>query len=142
MNKVGGNLRNILLLSTLVTFFFVGFLGVFHFDMGMTSDGQMSSGCFMPGMSTICQMDPIEHITEWQSMFTAIPENSDVLTILLILLASVLLGFILIKRSTYQNFSQSPPLKSLSLYQRRYVPIVSHIQEAFSNGILHPRLYN
>lgn len=142
MNRAGKKLRNILLLSTLATFFFVGFLGIFHFDMDMTSDGQMSSGCFMPGMSTICQMDPIEHITEWQSMFTAIPGNSDVLTILLILLTSVLLGFVLIKRSTHPHLSQSPPSKSLSFYQRRHVPIVSHIQEAFSNGILHPRLYN
>ena len=141
MNRVGKNLRNILLLSTLIAFFFVGFLGIFHFDMDMTSDGQMSSGCFMPGMSTICQMDPIEHIAEWQSLFTAVPSQSDILTFLLALLTLVLGALFL-----YSHQGITPPRtlvpQSQFLYSKRHIPIVNSLQEAFSNGILHPRLYN
>lgn len=132
-----------LLLFAILAFFFVGFLGLGHTSMDISADRQTSaSNCFMPGMTEVlCQMNPLEHIAEWQSMFTAAPNQNDVLMFLLALLALVLGTLFL-----HSHQSTAPPKILVSqfkfLYYKRHIPIVSPLQEAFSNGILHPKLYN
>ena len=125
----------------LSVFLFVSFLGVAHADMTMGPDGQMSSNCpFMPGMATLCQMNPFEHIAAWQGMFTAVPNQNDILTILFLL--AFALGVTLLVRA---NWSMAPPKtlasQSSFTYYKRYIPIMSPLQEAFSDGILHPKLF-
>jgi len=128
----------------LAAFLAVSFLGVAQADMAVESDGQMSSGnCFMPGMTEVlCQMNPLEHIAAWQNMFTAIPSQNDILLLLASLLALAFGALYIVRRST------APPKVSVSLSQRalfayykRHVPIVHPLQEAFSNGILHPKVF-
>jgi hypothetical protein len=122
------------------TFLSVGFLGLSHADMTMGPNGQMSSNCpFMPGMASLCQMNPLEHIAAWQNMFTAVPSQNDVLLLLASLLA-LALGALCITR-----YGTAPPKvfasQSSFVYYKRYIPIVSPLREAFSNGILHPKLF-
>ena len=124
----------------LLVFLLVSFLGVAHADMTMGPDGQMSSGdCFMPGMTaTLCQMNPLEHIATWQNMFTAVPSN-DILLLLASLLALALGALFTTHRST------APPKTLVSqisfVYYKRYIPVSDPLQEAFSNGILHPKFF-
>jgi len=133
-----------LLLFAAIAFFFVGFLGLGHTDITMKSDGQMSSSnCFMPGMTEVlCQMNPLEHIAAWQNMFTAVPSQNDVLLLLASLLALAIGALFIAHRST------APPEVSVSssqyaffTYYKRHIPITSPLQEAFSNGILHPKIF-
>ena len=125
----------------LSVFLFASFLGVAQADMVMDPDEQMPSNCpFMLGMATLCQMNPLEHVAAWQSMFTAIPNLSDVLTLLFLL--TLALGATLL---IHANWSTAPSQTSLSqpsfAYYKRYIPIVSSLQEELSNGILHPKFF-
>ena len=126
----------------IAAFLATSFLGIAKMDMAMGMDGQMSSGnCFMPGMTEVlCQMNPLEHIASWQSMFTAIPSQNDFVLLLLALLALALGAFFI--RSYH---STAPPeilvLQPAFAYYKRRIPIVHPLQEAFSNGILHPKIF-
>lgn len=125
----------------LVTVLLVGISGVSHFGMQMKTDmdGNMPmSDCFMPGMTTLCTMNPIEHLAWWQGMFTSIP-TQDFTLVFLLLLAGAVLALILTKQI------HSPPRqleKSFQFRERRdYIPLASPFQELFSNGILNPKLF-
>lgn len=129
------------LLLGILIFLPVGFFGFSHTNMVMGLDGQMSSGnCFMPGMTEVlCQMNPLEHIATWQNMFTAVPNQNDILLLLASLLALALGALFTAYRST------APPVTAVLqpqfLYYKRRIPIIHLLQEAFSNGILHPKLF-
>ena len=118
------------------------FLGVAKTDMAMVSDGQMALGnCFMHGMTeALCQMNPLEHIAAWQSMFTAVPNQNNALMLLLALLALVL-GALFLRSHRSRGTSKVLVSQSSFTYYKRHVPIISSLQEAFSSGILHPKLY-
>lgn len=143
MFTVGKTHKTVYLLTILLAFFLVGFLSLAQTNVVMGSDAKDMSNCpFMPGMTSLCQMSPLEHLTAWQTAFTAIPNQADVLAILLLLLALALSTFKL-----YSNQSASPPRilvpdPSSTTYYKTHIPIVSPLQEAFSDGILHPKLYN
>lgn len=136
------NISKYAVLIGVLSFFLIGFLGFSHTSMAMGADGQTSSGnCFMPGMTeALCQMNPLEHIASWQSMFTAVPSQSDVVLLLLALLALALSA---ISIRSYQ--STSPPqaivLQTLFLYYKRHIPIVHPLQEALRRGVLHPKIF-
>jgi hypothetical protein len=122
-------------------FLLVGFFGLSHNNMATSSDGQMSSGnCFMPGMTEVlCQMNSLEHIAAWQNMFTAVPSQNDILLLLASLLTLALGALFTTHHST------APPKTLVSqtsfVYYKRYVPVLDPLQEAFSNGILHPKIF-
>jgi len=132
----------IILLFAVLAFFSVGFLGLGHTNMTMSSMEEMPVGnCFMPGMTaSLCQMNPLEHIATWQSMFTAIPSQGGILSLLAVLLA-LILGAV----TLFSYRGVAPPkilIPQLSyLYKRWRVPILDPLQEAFSNGILHPKIF-
>lgn len=130
----------VLLIGVLV-FLLVGFLGFSHADMTMGPDGQMSSsGCFMPGMTaSLCQMSPFEHIAAWQSMFTATPNQLDILALLLLLIASLAVGLLLIRRAIYPP--TAPNRQSQPTYQQAGAAPFNLLQELFSSGILHPKIF-
>lgn len=130
-------------LSLAIAAFLVMSLGVPHFGMAMPMDmdehGNMPmTDCYMPGMATICNMSPLEHIASWQGMFTSLPTQGFAMTLLFLLIATVI-GFVWIRQI------HSPPqeLKTFSrfLRQQEYVPLHSPLQELFSNGILNPKLF-
>lgn len=131
-------LFKLVLFMGLATFLLFGTLGLGHIGMGMEST--VSSNCpFMPGMTAVCKMNPLEHIAAWQSMFTAIPVEK-VFILSLLLLFALLLARSLIKKITWdveilRNFA--PPL-----WQTRnpFIPRYA-LQEAFSNGIIHSKVF-
>ena len=114
-------------------------IGLPHFGMNMGEGGQMS-GCPFMGMTAMCPMSPVEHIAAWQSMFTSIPAQKDALSILLSLLFAIAgLGIVRMWHTL------SPP-KIISLVPLRksdqaYIPSHTFLQEAFSSGILNPKLF-
>ncbi len=124
----------------IVAFLLVG-AGVPHFGMTMNTDmdGNMTmSDCYMPGMTAVCNMSPLEHVASWQSMFTSTPAQNFTLMLLLLVLVAVI-SFIWIEQT------HSPPLAlqrlSLSSRRREYIPLHSSLQELFSNGILNPKVF-
>lgn len=126
--------------QSLLVLFFLYFtvFTVSQFGLGLDVGGQINCP-LMPGHSmVICQMNPIEHIQEWQTMFTVLPakEASVLLFILFILLAFRILPWHKQRINTlFQSFSQF-----------RFLPfnnfqIIPPLQEALSKGILNPKLF-
>ncbi|MEK7149947.1 MAG: hypothetical protein AAB757_03205 [Patescibacteria group bacterium] len=116
-----------------LAFFFVGFLGLTNFGMDMG----MSYCPFADGMS-VCNMNPFEYITAWQNMFTSLPQQQSLGLLLLVVLAL----FIGIGR-IYRIYLPSKNLSRQFSYSHRqkYILTNSFLQDAFSNGILNPKLY-
>ncbi len=118
-----------LLLASLLL---AGSLGVSHAGMSMDMDGNMSDCPFMPGVS-ICSMSPIEMIAASQSFLSNITLNQDPF-LLLVSVALILTVF-------PQFFS--PPKLSLrhKPIKKRLVVRSSFLEDAFSDGILNPKLF-
>jgi len=130
----------IVLVFSVAALLLAGSFGLPHLGMAMEMDmdGNMTmSDCYMPGMTAICNMTPLEHISSWQSMFTSIPAQNLLVALLLLVLA-VIVGFSWIQRTL------APPERHavrLFSHQREYIPLHSQLQELFSQGILNPKLF-
>ncbi len=137
---LAGRRHTKILVGITLLVFLVSFIGIAHADMKGSPDGLMTSNCpFMSRITTLCQMSPLEHIAAWQSMFTAMPHQQDVLTTLLLLLASFAINFLLIRRAAYPpRISDS---KAQLVYHRTRTLVVNPLQELFSSGILHPKIF-
>ena len=129
-----------LLVLGLVAFLLLGFFGLFHSSMAMGENGNMTIwNCpFMSGQAVVCNMDPLEHIAAWQSMFTSIPSQTGS-TLISMLLAALALAFL-------WTHLWRPPIDrtvvSTRLFIRRnYISLTSPLRELFSSGILNPKLF-
>ncbi|XKT74796.1 MAG: hypothetical protein ACJKTH_01790 [Patescibacteria group bacterium UBA2163] len=122
-------------------FLLIGCVGLPHSVLSEHVNGEMAPGCpVMPGAHSLCQMDALEHIAAWQDTVTALPSQfASVLLTLLLALASVFVARSLALNiySFFEPFNASPP----PLYAGIFIPIANPLQEAFSNGILHPKIF-
>jgi len=119
-------------------FLSVMFLSLFHMPVGMDMSGSMSSDCpFMSHEEVICSMSTLDHLTAWKSAFMAVLPS---LTLLLLAIATVVLVFSvapnLLQRQRYRAI-----LPIYNLEERTYSYSYRPLQELFSNGILHPKLF-
>ena len=127
----------ILLAFGIVTLLLVGASGLPHMGMNKSMDehGNMAmSDCYMPGMTALCSMTPLEHVASQQSMFTSIQTESLVLTLLLLVL--------FVASAAWMKQIHSPPARrGGTAFRRRseYIPFATQLQELFSSGILNPK---
>lgn len=134
------NLSRILIVLSVIVFFVSALAAPqFGMKMRMDVDGNMTmSDCYMPGMMTLCNLSPLEHIAAWQTLFAGLPAQALSLMTLLVALASIV-GL------AWVRYVFSPPreLRNFSRFTRRreYVPLPPLFQELFSNGILNPKSY-
>lgn len=115
----------------------VGFLGTIHsFGMEMSRDGEMS-GCLFIQEAAICNMNTLEHIATLQAMFTSIPNVSNILFVLAGLLLVVFV------RTHFRPSDPDNPSYTRKKYPLNFtsLSIYNSLQELFSRGILHPKLY-
>lgn len=113
------------------------FLGAGYAGMSQNATGQMSA---CPSMSVVklCEMSWLAHMDKWQGLFSALPEREDVA-----FLALILLGFSLTLLSLRsRDVGGAYAITSHMLRSRvAHVPVRSYLQEAFSRGILHPKIF-
>jgi len=93
----------------------------------------------MNNSAEICRMDALEHITQWQSMLSAIPQFDKALAMVGLLafsLVFVIFRFLDPERHTLHYFFSRR-------YQRKHPdsPLFNYLRVAFSDGILHPKIY-
>ncbi len=125
--------KSLLLFSVALLFIFSmpGMSGM----MSMDEQGNMPSCPYMNG-AAVCKMNPLEHVAAWQSMFTALPVGTGLMTVLLFALLALV--FIRIAWSVHT-------VDSAILYNHRfrYRPHIARhaLQEAFSKGILNPKTF-
>ena len=118
---------------------YVLFFGFFQFDMGMDQNGKMVNCPFSNHSMSICKMNPLEHLQEWQSMFTTLPARDIVplLTALLSILALLGLKF-------FEKFPLSEQSKTgsyISIFYLKNLFIPHPLKIAFSRGILNPKTF-
>lgn len=109
----------------LIVFFLVGSLGLVLLGVNTDFDKQMST-CPLMGMSVLCQMSPIEHSAAWQSMFVAVS----------VFIVVVFLRFFSFFHKTFLAHTYS----AWSLI--KVVDVRDPLQQAFSDGILNPKIYD
>ena len=118
-------------------FIFVSLFGM-NLTMSMDKDGKMANCPLTSNSSTFCQMGITQHIAKWQQMLQAFPFTSVSLFFLL--------GFFFIATAFYIRIlsSLAPPMSSkLKSYQKEHPDIgFDKLLLAFSDGILHPKIYN
>lgn len=121
------------------TVLFLGtmFGGLFHMTMGMDMTGEMSGCPFMTHEATLCSMSVTDHIESWKSAFLAAVPGFTLLLLALAATAIILTiaPHLLLKRRWAE------PLISKHVLERVYTFSYRPLQELFSRGILHPKLY-
>lgn len=131
-----GKVANIGFFFAIATLLLVGFVCLPSIGMNMQTDGTMSNCPFMPGVS-ICTMTPLEHIAASQSMFSALPLGGKFSLIPLLIFVTLLLAHSISKLFV-------PPSRLVRargfISHQGYVPLRHYLQEAFSSGILNPRI--
>lgn len=128
-----------------ISVFGLVFIGMTVFGLGhmggMTENenGNMS-GCIFTGKTMLCKMSVIEHISLWQSMLIAIPQES--LTLLALLVLSIAAIFATKDVLAPPRLSSSEVLtKRLYLREHPDLLLFVPLKEAFSQGILNPKIY-
>lgn len=108
-------------------------------QLSVSAEFENTNCILAPGHSSaVCRMNPLEHIQEWQNMFTAIPNPGNIL-----LLSLILSLFLIIFRFTkYLNYLNEPDFyKKILFIPQKTKPIINFLEEAFSNGILNPKIF-
>ena len=131
-------IKRYLVILGIAVFFVVSVFGLPLSGMPMGMDGEMIGCPFMDmdGVS-ICHMSLFEHITTWQGTFASVVDQHGV-GLLLMLLAAVL-AFTLVHLIGSLTGIARLPFDQRHL--RRRVAYRGFFQEAFSNGILNPKLF-
>jgi len=108
--------------------------------MEKQSDGTMG-GCLFTGMEEICEMAFTEHLSQWQSMFTTTAPQKVLALVLSLLLAVAFVAVGIFKRNLLLLFSYYATRWWLYIRQNPNLSFFSPLKEAFSRGILNPKIY-
>ena len=113
------------------------FLSFFHMSTGMNMHSGMSDCPFMSHEETICPMSVMDHIGAWKDVFLSVAPS---LTLLL-----ALVGLSVLTASVAPNLLQTIRYLSPPIYKTRFRQSYTFphrpLQDLFSNGILHPKLF-
>lgn len=129
--------KKFLVSVVLAAFLVVGIFGLSHIVMNMTA-GDDALGCLFMNTPTLCAMNPFEHIAVWQSTFAA-SFSKEIFSLLTLTLLIVLFIF---TSQHFERSSKTPPLL-VRVWRRTSQIFIARdpLQEAFSNGILHPKIF-
>lgn len=124
-------------IAGIVLTFFLGamFVSLFHMSMGMDISGAMSDCPFMSHEEVLCPMNLAEHIDAWKTAFVAIEPT------LVLFLAFVVLFVVSVAPFLFAPKRETMPILYRQFLQKRYTYSYRPLQELFSNGILHPKLF-
>lgn len=118
----------------LATFIFLNVFALSSFSIPTDATYDMA-GCPLMGMTAICQTNPIGHIRAWQDMFTTTATRTA--SNFALALLAVYLIILFTKQGIYLE------IRAPVRYRRRDSSafFISPLQEAFSNGILHSKVF-
>lgn len=123
----------ILLVFGLFAFVTLSIFGLGHMSGMIESENGDMAGCIFTGKTMLCKMNIIEHISSWQSLFTTTLQKS---FITILTLPMLLMVFIFIAKNIL------PPPQKFYLIQHPDLLLFTPLKEAFSQGILNPKIYD
>ena len=127
----------IFLKSTLFSFLLVVLLAMSAggaISAGMMMDDGAMGGCPYMGVAALCNMSPLEHLSEWQLMITTTAQQFAVASLLLLLALAVL----------WHVFEYLFVPKSADTFVPKYRDreiIFDPLRLAFARGIIHPKVF-
>ena len=130
-------MKKIASISVLVIFISVLFASLFHMSTGMGMEGKMGDCPFMEIGEVICPMDFADHIGAWKAAFASIVPN---IFILILAVGAVLLLNVSVP-VLFGNKGKPIPVRLHIPPPQTYSYIYRPLQELFSKGILHPKLF-
>lgn len=131
---------NIVFMVITISLLWFGTFGLMYHVDEMRQDSQMG-GCLFDGQSEICTMNFSEHLSSWQSAFTSLPPNTMLLSLLA--LATFLLSIMAFWRDPlFEFYERSVYRWKLYIKQNPQINFFDSLREAFSQGILNPKIYN
>jgi hypothetical protein len=68
--------------------------GVFSYEMMMSHDNGMMYNCPYMGITALCDMTSLEHLSQWQQMFAGIVQQFSILALFLLLAVFIILHFV------------------------------------------------
>lgn len=125
----GKKLAFLLLISLFVTMS----IGGIYTAETMMEDGAMHNCPYM-GVAALCNMSPLEHLSEWQSMFTTTPQQFGPAALLLLLALALVWHFV----------GSLLPLqpKKVFVYRHKYRErVFDPLRLAFARGLIHPKIF-
>lgn len=135
-------LKTILKKSTYILAASIFFVLVFGFSLFVGASENVDGvavNCPFGGHSvSICKANPLEHIQELQSMFVSLPGRDMLPTLIFSLLSLLALGLSLYKAIIKSWLSYRPIGRSI--LSGIFIP--NPLKDAFSNGILNPKIYH
>lgn len=136
-------ISNLITLFVLFSFFFiVGFGLSYSPGMEMRADGTMG-GCMFDGRAEICMMTITEHISNWQSMFSVILQKSFFFVQILVLISAFIVAVSALRRNlSFLLLSYFSERWRFSIKNNPNLPLFDSLREAFSRGILNPKIYD
>lgn len=130
-NKVLGGMLLVAFLSVLS-------MSLFHMPtVGMDMSGDTSGCPFMTHEATLCSMSVLDHVGAWKSAFLAVVPGF--ILLLLVLVGAIVLLAVAPNLLVKQKYRILPLLKNTT--ERTYSFSYRPLQELFSNGIIHPKLF-
>ena len=102
----------------------------------MMQDGKMTNCPFM-GISLLCKMDVSEHLSQWQRMFIATPQQFFGIALLLL---SLFVLFLLTRFLSVFSL-RNPRLSEESFYLQRVIEVFDPLKLAFARGLIHSKTF-
>ena len=129
-------MKDLIKFAVIIFTIWVLIFGFFQLESGLTSNKSETNCPFSAHSEAMCQMNPMEHIQEWQNAFTVLPTKNIVSMFLFILTFILMGGFAFPDRFLVQRPSFLF-LKNIINSFRIFNPL----KDAFSNGILNPKIF-
>jgi len=125
--------------TALAVFFFITVFGARYFvGMQMNSKGEMT-GCIFKTEIGPCPMTLTQHINLLQEMFVVTPGTMGTFGLLLLLISFAFIVLIFEDRFRLLLFGNIDSRQKL--YLKQHWSFLDPLQEAFSSGILNPKVF-
>lgn len=131
--------QKVIIIAVAILAFYVLLFGFFQFDIGIAQNGKMVNCPFSSHSMSICKMNPLEHLEEWQSMFTTLPARDTLLFLTVLLSVLALLRLKFLRKFSLHHQSHTISYIDPFYFQRLFIP--HPLKIAFSRGILNPKTF-
>lgn len=129
----------IIIIAVAILTLYVLFFGFFQFDTGMGQNGRTVNCPFSNHSMSICKMNPLEHLQEWQDMFTTLPTRDTLTFLAVFLFVLALLGLKFFRKFSLYDQYYARSYINLFYFKRFFIP--HPLKIAFSRGILNPKTF-
>lgn len=130
-------MKKVVSIAILAVFLGALFTSLFHMSFGMDMAGGMMDCPFMEHGEVICPMNLADHVGAWKAAFVSVApaDESLLLAAGVVLFTASIPPFLIIRKW------KLIPVHLNSLRTKAYAFSRRPLQELFSNGILHPKLF-